>query len=160
MQWLTSNVWWIRLLVEIGIFAGVTWLVYINKFYYNQSLRAMNEQIKLKDGEIAILERTQIDNFVVKWEAQKKIFNEMEKGYVRKINEIKASKAEKDQLIFELKTMVDKLEKTAETATMEASGYFSAFGRGLGMMGHVGALSPNPHQGGMAQILSKAKEKK
>jgi hypothetical protein len=59
MEWWTANAWWIRLLVEIGIFAGVGWLVYINKYHYNQSIKAMNEQIKLKDGEIAILERTQ-----------------------------------------------------------------------------------------------------
>jgi hypothetical protein len=128
MEWLTSNAWWIRLLVEIGIFAGVTYLVYINRYYYNQSLRAKNDQIELKNEQIALLEMTQAENFVAKLEAQKNIFNEMEEGYVKRISEIEASQEEKDQLIAELKTMLNKLEKTAETTTLATSGHLALGG--------------------------------
>lgn len=149
MDWLTSNAWWIRLLVEIGIFAGVTWLVYINRYYYNQSIRAKDDQITLKDEQIALLERTQVENFVAKLEAQKKFFNEMEEGYVRSISEIKAAKEAKDHLIAELKAMLKKLETTAETTTLEASGHISAFARGY-------ALS---RQSALSSILLQTKDK-
>ena len=156
MPWLTSNEWWIRLLVEIGILAGVIWLVYINKYHYNQSLRVKDDQIKLKDEQIALLERTQVENFVAKLEAQQKLFKEMEEGYVRRISDIEASQEEKEQLIGELKIMLKKLETTAETTTLETS----RWRRGIGLADYVRALkSSENYPSSLPTFLPKTKDK-
>ncbi len=124
MDWLIEIGWWIRLFVEIGIFAGVAWLVYINKYHYNQRLKA-------KDDQIALLERTQIENVMAKLEAMKNYIKELEEQYERKINEIEAAKQDKDKLIAELRAMIENIEARAETTTMAASGYG---GYGLGAL--------------------------
>lgn len=131
MDWLTANEWWIRLLVEIGIFAGVVWLVHINKYHYNQSLRAKEDQIKLKDEQIALLERTKIENVMAKLDAMKSYIKESEEGYEKKINEIEAAQKDKDKLIADLRGMLKDIETRAETTTLAASGFYNALARAL-----------------------------
>jgi hypothetical protein len=133
MGWLILNAWWITLLFNIVISIGLTWLIYINRYHYKQSLIAKDDQLKSKDAQIDLLERTQIDNVMTKLEAMKKYIKELEEGYERKINEIEVDKKYKDQLITELKSMLKKLETASESTTLEASGWISAIGRGMAL---------------------------
>ena len=126
MDWLTVTGSWVRLLVEIGIFAGVTWLVYMSKYHYNQSLRAKDDQIKSKDAQIALLEITQIENVWSKFEAMKKYIRDLDEQLEKRINESEAAQKDKDKLIAELKVIMKNIESTLAT-----SGFYNAIVRAL-----------------------------
>jgi hypothetical protein len=110
MLWLAENEWWIKFLVEIGILGALIWLFYMNKYYYKQSLGAKNERI-------AILEATQVDNYLSKMESEKSYRNQIIKEYEKKIEELVADINAKEVLITELKNMSHNLE------TLAASGW-------------------------------------
>jgi hypothetical protein len=110
MLWLAENEWWIKLLVEIGILGALTWLVYMNKYYYKQSLGAKNDRI-------AILEATQVDNYLSKMESEKNYRNQIIREYEKKIEELVADINVKELLVTELKTMLHNLD------TLAASGW-------------------------------------
>jgi DNA repair ATPase RecN len=82
----------------------------MNKYYYKQSLGAKNERI-------AILETTQVDNYLSKMESEKSYRNQIIKEYEKKIEELVADINAKEVLMAELKTMSDNLE------TLAASGW-------------------------------------
>jgi hypothetical protein len=95
MDWLTIIDTGIRYIAYALIIIGIPALIWFNKFWYLQSLKA-------KEDQIILLKEMQYDRALAIIKAQKELMNKERKLYEEKISKLIIAKNAKEQVINEL----------------------------------------------------------
>jgi hypothetical protein len=53
MSWWAENREWIKFLVQLGIFGGISWLIFKNKYLHAEHIKAL-EGLAMKMGKIQL----------------------------------------------------------------------------------------------------------
>jgi len=89
MEWINSNSGLISIIIQLLILGFLGWLAYMNKFFYQQSLKA-------KEDQIDVLKVTQVKNYVDNMNKFKELY---ETVLQERDNELESLKTEMDKLL-------------------------------------------------------------
>lgn len=104
MDWLTIIDAVIRYLAYVLIIIGVPSLIWFNKFWYAQSLKAKEDQVNL-------LRETQYDRALDIINAQEELMNKERKLYEDKISDLIGEKGAKEEAINELQNSFKRMSQ-------------------------------------------------